>query len=107
MQSKLREVQGSEVSLPLFSGEKRVLEILADISERVPKDLSLHVSRLVIDKESVQVKGTTDAFNNVDVIKNKLAASPRYTEVKIVSAAADKKKGAIRFEIRLQLGEAS
>ncbi len=107
MQSKLREVQGSEVSLPLFSGEKRVLKILADISERIPKDLSLHVSRLVIDKESVQMKGTTDAFNNVDVIKNKLAASSRYVEVKIVSAAADKKKGAIRFEIRLQLGETS
>lgn len=107
MQSKLREVQGSEVSLPLFSGEKRALEILADISGRIPKNLSLHVSRLIIDQESVQMKGTTDAFNNVDVIKNKLAASSRYMTVKIVSAAADKKKGTIRFEIRLQLGEAS
>lgn len=107
MQSKLREVQGSEVSIPLFSGDKRVLEILADISGRIPKDLSLHVSRLVIDQESVQIKGTTDAYNNVDVIKNKLAASPRYVEVKIVSATADKKKGSIRFEIRLQLVEAT
>jgi len=107
MQSKLREVQGSEVSIPLFSGDKRVLEILADISGRIPKDISLHVSRLVIDQESVQIKGTTDAYNNVDVIKNKLAASTRYVEVKIVSATADKKKGSIRFEIRLQLVEAS
>ncbi len=107
MQSKLKEVRSSEVSIPLFSGDKRVLEILADISGRIPKDLSLHVSRLVIDQESVQIKGTTDAYNNVDVIKNKLAASTRYVEVKIVSATADKKKGAIRFEIRLQLVEAS
>jgi general secretion pathway protein L len=107
MQSKLREVQTSEVSLPLFSGEKRVLEILADISARIPEKVSIHVSRLVIDKESVQIKGTTDAYNNVDVIKNMLAASSRYVAVKIVSATADKKKGKIRFEIRLQLGEAS
>lgn len=107
MQSKLREVRSSEVSIPLFSGDKRVLEILADISGRIPKDLSLHVSRLVIDQESVQIKGITDAYNNVDVIKNKLAASTRYVEVKIVSATADKKKGSIRFEIRLQLVEAS
>ena len=107
MQSKLREVQGAEVSLPLFSGEKRALTILADISSRIPKDLSLHVSRLVIDQESVQIKGVTDAFNNVDVIKNRLAGSSRYVEVKIVSAAADKKKGKIRFEIRMLLGEAS
>jgi general secretion pathway protein L len=95
------------VSLPLFSGEKRVLEILSDISARIPQEISLHVSRLVIDKESVQIKGTTDAYNNVDVIKNKLAASSRYVLVKIVSATADKKKKKIRFEIRLQLAEAS
>ncbi len=107
MQSKLREVQNSEVAIPLFSGDKRVLDILADISGRIPENLSLHVSRLVIDQESVQIKGTTDAYNNVDVIKSKLAASPRYAEVKIVSATADKKKGSIRFEIRLQLMEAS
>lgn len=107
MKSKLREVKTSEVSIPLFSGEKRVLELLADISDRIPKEISLHVSRMVIDQESVQVKGTTDAYNNVDVIKNKLAASPRYGEVKIVSATADKNKNSIRFEIHLQLAESS
>jgi len=107
MKSRLQEVQGAEVALPLFSGEKRALTLLADISSRIPKDVTIHVSRLVIDRKSVQMKGVTDAFNNVDVIKNKLAASPRYAEVKIVSAAADKKKGKIRFEIRLLLNEAS
>jgi len=107
MQSKLREARGSEVSLPLFSGDKRVLEILTDISSRVPKTLSLHVFRLVIDQKSVQIKGLTDAYNNVNVIKSKLALSTRYQEVKIISATADKDKGSIRFEIRLQLAEAS
>ena len=107
MKSRLQEVRGAEVALPLFSGEKRALTLLADISSRIPKDVTIHVSRLVIDRESVQLKGVTDAFNNVDVIKNKLAASPRYGEVKIVSAAADKKKGKVRFEIHLLLGEAS
>jgi len=107
MQSKMREMEGAEVALPLFSDKKRILEILADISSRVPDNLTLHVSRLVIDSQGVQLKGTTDAFNNVDVIKNRLAASGKYGEVKIVSATADKKKGMVRFEIHLQLGEAS
>jgi len=107
MRSKMREMEGTEAALPLFSGRKRILDILADISNRIPGDLDLHVSRLVIDPEGVQLKGTTDAFNNVDVIKNRLAASGRYGAVKIVSATADKKKGKVRFEIHLQLGEAS
>jgi len=107
MQSRMREMEGTEVALPLFSGKKRILDILADISKRIPEDLDLHVSRLVVDSQGIQLKGTTDAFNNVDLIKNRLAASGRYAAVKIVSATADKKKGRIRFVIHLQLGEAS
>ncbi|NOQ46480.1 MAG: hypothetical protein GQ559_07385 [Desulfobulbaceae bacterium] len=105
MQAKLREVEAPTVTMPLFSMDKRILGILADISSRIPASLTIHVSRLVIDQQAVQVKGTTDAFNNVDSIKNLLAKSPEYTDVDIVSATADKEKGMVRFEIRLQLGE--
>ncbi len=104
MKANLRQLQAPRVALPLFTGRKRILDILADISERIPAAVTIHVSRLVIDEGSVQLKGTTDTFNNVDTIKNRLGASPLYREVKIVSATAGKKKGEIRFEIRLQLG---
>jgi len=105
LQATLREVETSSVSIPLFTREKRVLAILADISARVPADVSLHVSRLLIDQDSVKIKGTTDAFNNVNTIKNLLARSPRFPEVHIVSATKAKDKNVIRFEINLQLGE--
>lgn len=107
MRSKLQEAQAPTVSMPLFTQEKRVLAILADISARVPATISMHVSRLVIDQDSVKIKGTTDAFNNVNTIKNVLAKSARFSEVNIVSATKAKEKGVIRFEIRLQLGESS
>lgn len=107
MQARLREAKAPTVTMPLFSMDKRVLRILDDISTRVPPSLTMHVSRLVIDQQSVQIKGTTDAFNNVDAIKVSLAGSPDYADVDIVSATADNKKGMIRFEIRLQLREES
>ena len=91
--------------MPLFTREKRILAILADISTLVPADVSLHVSRMLIDQDSVKIKGTTDAFNNVNTIKNLLARSPRFSEVTIVSATKAKDKNIIRFEINLQLGE--
>ena len=105
LQARLAEVETSKVSMPLFTEEKRVLEILADISARIPADISLHVSRLVIDQDSVKIKGTTDAFNNVNRIKKLLVASPRYAAVNIVSATKAKDRDGIRFEIKLQLGE--
>ena len=105
MRGKLAEAQTATVSMPLFKPEKRVLAILSDISSRVPASISMHVSRLVIDQDSVRIKGTTDAFNNVNTIKNLLTKSARYAEVNIVSATKGKGKGkaGIRFEIRLLL----
>ncbi len=107
MRAKLQEMQTPTVSMPLFTEEKRILVLLADISARIPAAVTLHVSRLVIDQDSVKLKGTTDAFNNVDTIKKALATSTRYTEVSIVSAAKAKDKDVIRFEIKLELGESS
>ena len=79
--------------------------LLADVSSRIPATLALRVSRLSIDREAVLIKGTTDTFNSVETIKSLLSASPRYKSVQIVSATADKEKktGAIRFEVQLQL----
>ncbi len=107
MRSKLQEAQAPTVSMPLFTQEKRVLAILADISSRIPATISMHVSRLVIDQDSVRIKGTTDAFNNVNTIKKLLARSARFAEVNIVSATKTKEKNVIRFEIRLLLREIS
>jgi len=104
MQARLRKAREPAVAIPAFSGEKRALNILADISTRIPTSLIINVGRIVIDQESVQVKGTTDTFNTVNLIQSRLRKSSRYDDVKIVSATADKDKGMIRFELRLQLG---
>ena len=107
MRSRLLEIQAPTVSMPLFTQEQRILAILSDISARVPDSISMHVTRMVIDEESVKMKGTTDAFNNVNTIKKLLAESPRYQDVSIVSATKSKEKNTIRFEIRLELEEKS
>lgn len=107
MKTKLRDVQAPSIATPIFSGDKRSLNILADISGRVPGTIEIHVSRLVIDNESVVIKGTTDTFNNVNLIKGVLQESPVYDDVAIISAAADKDTGLIRFELKLRTAGAS
>ena len=105
MQARLKSAQGPVSPIALLHGNKRVLGLLADISTRVPATVALRVSRLSIDRESVLLKGTTDTFNSVETIKSSLAASSKFKSVQIVSATADKdkKNGAIRFEVQLQL----
>jgi len=105
MQARLKSAHGPESPMPLFVADRRTLDLLADVSSRIPATLALRVSRLSIDREAVLIKGTTDTFNSVETIKSLLSASPRYKSVQIVSATADKEKktGAIRFEVQLQL----
>jgi general secretion pathway protein L len=107
MQSKMIEQQAPEVTLPIFTQDKRVLSLMTNISAQIPSSISVKISRLVIDQDGVSIKGTTDAYNNVDAIKGLLSSSDKYGEVQIVSASADKDKDLVRFELKLDLLETS
>ncbi|MCL2790583.1 MAG: type II secretion system protein GspL [Desulfobulbus sp.] len=105
MQARMKSMQGPASPALFLHEEKRVLSLLADISTRIPEAVALQVNRLHIDHESVTLKGATDTFNAVQAIKSALAASSKFKTVQIVSATADKdkQKGAVRFEVQLQL----
>jgi general secretion pathway protein L len=107
MKTNLRNVEAPAIATPIFSGRKRTLSILADISERIPESVEIHIARLAVDEESVSMKGTTDTFNNVNLIQGVLRKSPEYDDVAIVSAAVEKDSGLIRFELRLRTAGAS
>ena len=104
MKANLKNIQAPAIATPVFSGEKRSLNILADISGRVPNSVKIEVSRIVIDQNSVHMKGVTDTFNNVNIIQGSLRKSPLYDDVDRGSAAADKDSSMIRFELRMQAG---
>ncbi|MDD2465130.1 MAG: type II secretion system protein GspL [Desulfobulbus sp.] len=105
MQAKLKSLQGTDTPLPYFVADRWVLPVLADISRRIPSSLSMKVGRITLDREGVAMKGTTDSFNGVELMKTALSGSPHLGGVRIVSATADKgkKDGAIRFELQMQL----
>ncbi len=105
MRSLLKSMDTSTASgTSIFTEEKRILVLLVDISDRISEDINLQVARLIIDQNSVRIKGTTNAFNNVNKMQDVLSSSERYAEVNIVSATKGKGKEGILFELKLQLG---
>ncbi len=82
---------------------RSVLDLLEDISKRVPSSLDVKVSRVVIDPEGVVIKGTTDTFNTVDSIKKGLDDSVFFSDVVISSANLDRSGNRVRFELRSEL----
>ena len=103
MKVKINELKTSAVPIPGTGSDKKVLELLNDISNRIPKSLSVKVNSMVIDQESVRVSGKTDNFNTVDSIKNGLEASTKYFSAVIISSAnMDRGGKEVRFELKLQ-----
>jgi general secretion pathway protein L len=105
MKTKISELQNEAGAAPGMNMGRTVLEILNDISERVPKDLEVQVDRMVVDQEGIQIRGTTDTFNTVDSIKKGLESSQIYRDVVIASANLDKSGKGVRFEIKMDLSQ--
>jgi general secretion pathway protein L len=105
MKTKIDELKKSSGSAPGINTNTNVLDLLADISARVPKSLKIKVERMVVDQDGIQIKGTTDTFNTVDSIKKGLEDSTLYHDVVIASANLDRSGNEVRFEIKMQRGQ--
>jgi general secretion pathway protein L len=102
MKTKIEDLKKSSGASPGMNSNMKVLDLLADISERVAKDLKIKVDRMVVDQDGIQIKGTTDTFNTVDSIKKGLEESSLYRDVVIASANLDRSGNEVRFEIKMQ-----
>ena len=102
MQAALADKGGA--SLLFSSGRESMLSVLADISSRIPAQIPLKIERLTLDQELALLRGQTGSFGDVDQIRNLLAASPLFSEARILSSTAEKSgaEGLVRFELRLQ-----
>lgn len=102
MKTKISELQNTSGADPGINMDRTSLEIINDISDRIPGELEIQVDRMVIDQDGVQMRGTTDTFNTVDSIKKGLESSEMYRDVIIASANLDQSGKGVRFEIKME-----
>jgi general secretion pathway protein L len=101
MKTKISALKNESGLAPGINKNGLFLEILNDISSRIPADLKINVDRMVVDQQGVQIRGTTDTFNTVDSIKKGLESSNMYRDVVIASANLDQSGSGVRFEIKM------
>ncbi|MBU1140070.1 MAG: PilN domain-containing protein [Proteobacteria bacterium] len=97
--SKLTSTEGAGTTLPYT-----VLNVLHEISTRIPSSLDVRLTRLVYESKGLRLMGITDTFNTVDNLKKDLEQSPNFTGVTISSANLNPKDSKIRFELRVDCG---
>jgi Tfp pilus assembly protein PilN len=96
------EMTKSALSLPGIKANRKVLDLLRDISQRIPESADVHITRIVVDQDGVLLKGETDTFNTVDTIKRGLEPSGYFKAVTISSANLDQSGNRVRFEMKLE-----
>ncbi len=72
-------------------GGNSALEIITDISERVPKSVDILVETVSIDENAITITGNAGSYENVERMKESLGGLSYVADVKIVSANVDKK----------------
>jgi general secretion pathway protein L len=100
---KIDELKKSAVTLPTdINNEHKMLDLINDISQRIPKTVDIDVSSMVMDSETLRMSGQTDSFNTVNTLKTELESSSFFSEVMIMPAKLDKTGKRVDFELKLQ-----
>jgi len=91
----------------LFTGEMEDemlnIDILNEISSRIPNDQDVEITNFVRGDKSLLVTGNTDSFNTVDDIKGRLAQAEGLKNITINSANLEKSTNRIQFKLKIDL----
>jgi general secretion pathway protein L len=103
MLAKIRETKKNAAFEDEAGPHIRSIDILNSISEKIPHNIKVNLTRLVIQPENVLISGTTDTYNSVDTIKSRLEQIPHFEKVTISSSNIDRSGNEVRFMLKLEL----
>jgi type II secretion system protein L len=103
MQARMRETKKNAAYQAEAGPHIRSIDILNSISEKIPNDIKVDLTRLVIQPGNVIISGTTDTFNSVDDIKSRLEQIQYFEKVTISSANIDRSGNEVRFMLKVAL----
>lgn len=103
MQGAVRAAQERADFLGVYRGNLSALDLLAEISARVPRDLEIVFEELSIDRQVVRIRGHCQSFEAVDRLRAELAQYPPFAQIKLAEVTTDR-EGVKSFSATIILG---
>lgn len=94
--------------LGVYGGSYSALDLLAEVSARVPKELLVVFDEFNVDRQTVRIRGYTESFENVDRLRAELARSEPFAQIRVSEIQTDARRGGgtgKTFNLTIQLGE--
>jgi hypothetical protein len=105
MQDAVRSSQKRADTLGVYRGNLSALDLLTEMSGRIPPSLDVVFEELVIDRGVVQVKGHSPSFGDVDRLRAELSKYPPFSEISVGDITSDARRGGQSFSVRISVGE--
>ena len=95
----------SQKTYGLYEGmpDVTVVELLGEISTRIPPAIDLKLTSFYYENKIILVKGEANTMENVSTVKNELANSPHFKEVALGSTSMGPDGSKVNFDLRMEL----
>jgi general secretion pathway protein L len=100
MEINLREAKKAAGISTGREDRERSIDVLNSISKRIPPEVKVDVSRMVIAADNILISGQTVGYDSVDEVKNSLEQIPYFKKVTITSSNIDRSGKEVRFQIK-------
>ena len=103
MREAVRSAQERADFLGVYRGNLSALDLLQEISARVPKDLDVVFEELAIDGQAVRIRGHSKSFEAVDRLRGELARYAPFSQIKVSEITSGRDGDAKSFSVTISL----
>lgn len=100
MKLKMKDLEKqNDIFKNVFGEKPSALNVLDELSSRIPSDIELSITDFSIDGKSIRFVGWTDTFESVNKIQKELKKSTLFANAKVSNAKVGKKKSRVNFQM--------
>ena len=105
MSAEISKAEARAEFLGAYGRLQSALDLLVEISDRIPPDLDVDFDDLRIDRSAIRVKAHAKNFEAVDRLKNVLSSAEPFVQTKVAGDVQnDKRRGGVTFSLNIALG---
>lgn len=107
MEQRVRETRDLANHLGVTGNGLSALEVLREISARIPPDLEVALTELNIERRTIQARGHARDFESVDRIRADLSQYEEFADVRLTDVVTDPRLGGKSFNLTIRFLEDS
>ncbi|MGH0032051.1 MAG: type II secretion system protein GspL [Myxococcota bacterium] len=103
LRDAVRDAQGRAEFLGVYSGNLSALDLLQEISKRIPEDLDVTFEELSIDGQTIRIRVIAGSFEAADRLGSELKGFAPFAQTRIGAIETDRITGDKKFQVTISL----